>query len=157
MKLWRKNKKLKREIPSFLTAALARVNGRLISIANFLQQKTNNYSPKKKKLVLLLFVIAFLTESSIITIQSLTRKTKSSFAVTRIKPILIESDKAVAPVITKTEFLRIQGFRNYIDSLSTTTQGRKLKDSVLHNRPQLMDSVNFLINLYLEQLKTSVK
>ncbi|HWI93875.1 MAG TPA: hypothetical protein VNT20_21495 [Flavisolibacter sp.] len=157
MKLWRKNKKLKREIPSFLTAALARVNGRLISIANFLQQKTNNYSPKKKKLLLLLFVIAFLTESSNITIQSLTRKTKTSFTVTRIKPILIESDKTVAPVVTKTEFLRIQRFRNYIDSLSTTTQGKKLKESLLHSRPELMDSVNFLINLYLEQLKTSVK
>lgn len=157
MKLWRKNKKLKRELPSFITAGLKRFNGRLIAIANYLQHKTNSYSPKKKKFLLLLFVIVFLTESSIVTIQSITRKTKSLFTVARIKPILIESDKSVAPVITKAEFLRIHRFRNYIDSLNTTTQGRALKDSLLHNRPQLMDSVNFLINLYLEQLKTSVK
>jgi hypothetical protein len=157
MKLWRMNKKLKRELPSFITAGLNRFNARLITIANYLQHKTNNYSPKKKKFLLVLFVIGFLTESSIVTIQALTRKTKSSFTVARIKPIPIESDKSVAPVITKTEFLRIQRFRNYIDSLSTTAQGRKFKDNLLHNRPQLMDSINFLINLYLQQLKTLVK
>lgn len=157
MKLWRKNKKLKRELPSFITEGLNRFNGRLIAIANYLQHKTNNYSPKKKKFLLLLFVIVFLMESGIVTIQGLTRKTTSSFTVARIKPIPIESDKTVAPVITKAEFLRVQKFKIYIDSLSTTTQGRKRKDSLLHNRPQLMDSVNFLINLYLEQLKTSVK
>lgn len=157
MKLWRKNKKLRKELPFFLMAGLNRFNGRLITIANFLQQKTNHYSVRKKKLLLILFVIVFLTESSIVTIQSIRRKTKSSFTVTRIKPIPIESDEGIVLAITKGEFLKIQRFRNYIDSLNRTVEGRKRKDSLLYNRQQLMDSVNFLINLYLEQLKTSVK
>jgi hypothetical protein len=157
MKLWRRNKKAGRELPSFLKPGLSRFNGRLIAVSNFLQQKTNNYSLRKKKVLLLLFVIVFVTQSSIVTIHSFTRKTKSPFTVTRIKPIPVESRENIASVITKAEFLKIQRFRNYIDSLSTAINGRKRKDSLLHNRPQLMDSVNFLINLYLEQLKTSVK
>lgn len=157
MKLWRRNRNVEKELPSFVKAGLNRFNGWLINIANSLQQRTNHFSLRKKKVLLLLFVIVFVAESSIVTIQSFTRKTKSSFTVARIKPIPIEYDKSVAPVITKTEFLRIQRFKNYIDSLSTTTQGRKRKDSLLDNRPQLMDSVNFLINLYLQQSKTLVK
>lgn len=157
MKLWRKNKKLKKELPSFIAAGLNRFNGRLIAIANFLQQKTNKCSPGKKKFLLLVFVSGFVTESSIVTIQSLTRESKPSFTVTRIKPIPIESYKNVVTVITKAEFQRIQKFKEFIDSLNRTAKGRKRKDSLLYNRPQLMDSVNYLINLYLEQLKTSVK
>ena len=157
MKLWRKNKNIEKELPSFLKAGLIRFNGRLISIANSLQQRTNHYSPRKKKLLLLLFVTVFVTESSLVIIQSITRKSKTSIAATRIKTIPVEFEKNIAPLITKSEFIKIQKFKNYIDSLSTTAQGRKLKDSLLHNRPQLMDSVNFLINLYLEQSKTLVK
>lgn len=157
MKLWRKNKNIEKELPSFLKAGLVRFNGRMISIANFLQQKTNHYSLRKKKILLLLFVTVFVTESSLVIIQSITRKSKTPITVTRIKSIRVESDEQIAPLITKNEFLKIQRFKYYIDSLGTTAQGRKLKDSLLHSLPHLMDSVNFLINLYLEQSKILVK
>lgn len=157
MKWWRKNKKVERELPFYVKAGLSRFNSRLISIANFLQQRTNNYSLRKKKLLLLLFVIVFVAESSVVTIQSITQKNKISIAVTRIKTIPVESSESTTPHITKAEFLKIKKFKNYIDSLSTTAEGIKRKDSLLHNRPQLMDSVNFLINLFLEQSKTLAK
>ena len=157
MKLWRRNKNVEKELPSFVKAGLNRFNGWLIGIANSLQQRTNHYSLRKKKVLLLLFVIVFVAESSVVIIQSITRKSKTPIAVTRIKTIPVESDERIAPLITKSEFLKIQKFKNYIDSLGTTAQGRKRKDSLLHNRPQLMDSVNFLINLFLEQSKTLVK
>ena len=157
MKLWRRNKNVEKELPSFVKAGLTRFNGWLINIANSMQQRTNLYSLRKKKVLLLLFVIVFVAESSVVIIQSITRKSKTPIAVTRIKTIPVESDERIAPLIEKSEFLKIKKFKNYIDSLSTTTKGRKLKDSLLHNRPQLMDSVNFLINLYLEQSKTLVK
>jgi hypothetical protein len=143
MKLWRRNKRIEKELPSFLNAGLIWVNGRLIFLANSLQRRTNLYSLKKKKVLLLLFVIVFFTESSVVTIQSITRKNKTPIAITRIKSIPVESDENIARLITKSEFLKIQWFKNYIDSLSTTAQGRKLKDSLLHTRPQLMDSVDF--------------
>lgn len=157
MKRWRKNKKTEKELPSFLKAGLSRFNGRLISIGNILQQRTNNYSLRKKKILLLLFVLVFLTESSVVTIQSITRKSKTPIDLTRIKTIRVESSEQNTRNITRTEFFKIQKFKNYIDSISTTTQGKKLRDSLLQNRPHLMDSVNLLINLFLEQSKSIVK
>ena len=157
MKGWRINKNAEKELPSFLKTGLCRFNNRLISIADSLQQRTNHYSLRKKKVLLLLFVIVFLTESGVVTIQSIKGKNKTLVKVSRIKTIPVESNEEHTPQITKAEFLKIQTFKNYIDSLSTSTEGRKLKDSLLHNRPQLMDSVNFLINLFLEQSKTLAK
>jgi hypothetical protein len=157
MKLWRKNKRLERELPSFLKAGLSRFNGWLISIANFLQRKTNSYSTGKKKFLLLLFVLVFVTQSGVVIIQSSTRKIKTMPGVNRIKTLTIPPGEKNTPRITKTQFLKIQKFKNYIDSLSRTARGRRLKDSLLQNRPQLMDSVSFLINLFLEQSKTLVK
>jgi hypothetical protein len=157
MKLWRKNNRIEKELPTFLRAGLNRFNGRLMSIANYLQQRTNNYSLRKKKVLLFLFVIVFLTESSVVLVQGIARKSKSPISVTRIKTIPVESSESATPHITKAEFLKIKKFKNYIDSLSTTAEGIKHKDSLLHNRPQLMDSVNFLINLFLEQSKTLAK
>ena len=157
MKRWRKNKKVEKELPSFLKAGLDRFNRRLISIASSLQQRTNHYSLIKKKVLLLLFMIVFVAESSVVLVQSITRKNKTPIEVTRIKAIRVESSDKSTPTITNTEFLKIKKFKTYIDSLSTSTAGRKRKDSLLHNRPQLMDSVNFLINLFLEQSKTFMK
>jgi hypothetical protein len=157
MKLWGRNKKAERELPSFIKAGLIRFNERLIKIAKYLQEKTNRYSVKKKKFLLLLFLIVFIEESTIVTLQSIKQKSTTSIAVTRIKSIPVESNETTAPFITKTEFLKVQRFKSYIDSLNATAQGKKIKDSLLHNRPHLMDSVNFLVNLYLEQSKTSVK
>ena len=157
MKLWRKNRNVERELPSFLKAGLNRLNGHLISFAESLQRKTSNYSLRKKKILLFLFVIVFVTESIIVTVQSITRKNITPVDFARIKTIPVESNKESAPVITMAEFLRIQKFKNFIDSLSATAEGKKRKDCLLLSRPQLMDSVNLLINLFLEQSKTLVK
>jgi len=122
-------------------------------MANFLQRKTNGYSTRTKKLWLLLFVILFVAESSIVTIQSIQRKNINSISVTRIRTIPIERNTTATPRFAKSELPKIQRFKNYIDSLSTTVRGRKLRDSLLHYRPHLMDTINFLINVYLEQSK----
>lgn len=153
MKLWRKNK-ADRELPSFITSGLSRLQKWLIGMANFLQRKTNRYSVKKKKLLLLLFTIVFLTESSIVTIQSLRRRNIKPVAIDRIKTIPIENNSSDVKVITREELQKIKRFKNYIDSLHTTVQGEKFSDSLLHDRPHLMDSINFLINLFSEQSKT---
>jgi hypothetical protein len=154
MKLWRKVKRVEKELPSFLKTGLSRFNQRLIQVANYLQQKSNGYSIKKKKILLLLFVIVFITESCLVIIQSISQKNKTAIAVARIKTIPLQTEENQSSLITKEEFLKIKRFKKYIDCLSTTAKGRKLKDSLLQNRPHLMDSVNFLVNLYLEQSKT---
>lgn len=154
MKLWRKNKRVEKELPSFFKAGLIKLNWHLHRLASFLQHRTDGYSPKKKKVLLLLFIIVFAAESILIIFQSLTRKCNTSIAITRIKPLALPDESTQNFLVTQKEFLKIQGLKNYIDSLSTTAKGRRLRDSLLHNRPHLMDSVNFLIKLYLEQSKT---
>lgn len=153
MKLWRKRKKADRELPSFVKTGLESFNGKLIDIANSLQQKTNGYSVRKKKVLLALFVVVFATGCFVVTIQSINMGNKT-ISVSRIKTLPIQNEENYTPIIIKSEFLRIQRFKNYADSLNTTRAGRKIRDSLLRNRPHLMDSVNFLINLYLEQQKT---
>lgn len=153
MKLWRRNKRVE-ELPSFLRAGLIKFNQRLHSIANFLQQKTNDYSQRKKKVLLALLTCVFISESMMIIVQSFTRKSETAISITRIKTIPLQKGQTQNLFITEKEFLRIQSFKNTIDSLNATPARRKLRDSLLHNRPHLMDSVNFLINLYLEQSKT---
>ena len=51
MKLWRRNKRVEKELPSFLRAGLIKFNQRLHNIANFLQQKANE---SIKKLIFLI-------------------------------------------------------------------------------------------------------
>lgn len=155
MKLWRKNKVTDWELPSFLISGLTRFHQWLIRMANFLQQKTNSYSVKKKKLLLLLFTIVFLTESSIVTIQSLQRRNNSPISIGRIKAVPIENNLSDVTVITREELQKIKRFKNYIDSLSTTAKGKKISDSLLQSHPHLMDSINFLIKLFSEQSKTN--
>lgn len=157
MKLWRKSKKTDRELPSFVKIGLVKFNQKLIDIANSLQQKTNEYSVTKKKVLLGVFVVVFVTECLIVTIQGVKGDSKTSVEVSRIKALPIQNQGRSIPAITKSEFLRIQRFKNYADSLNTTRAGRKARDSLLRNRPHLMDSVNFLVNLYLEQIKNKMK
>jgi hypothetical protein len=157
MKLWRKNKRAGRELPSLVKAGLVYFNQKLIQAANFLQQKTNSYSAARKKVLLLFFMVVFAAGSTVVIVRSLQPGKSAAINVSRIKTPTVETGENQTTVITKHEFFKIQKFKQYIDSLGSTGKGRKLKDSLLHNRPHLMDSVNFLVNLYLEQSKTLVK
>lgn len=148
MKLWRKNKKTEKELPSFLKAWLNRFNRQLHRIADYFQRKTNNYPVKKKKFFLLVFVTLFVLESTIITVQSLRGNKGNFITVSRIKTIPLQKNSKIIPGIGEQELLKIQKFKTYIDSLSATPRGRRIKDSLLRKRPHLIDSVNFLISLY---------
>ena len=157
MKLLSKNKSVDREMPSFIIAVMIRFNQKLIRLACFLQQKTNGYSIRKKKLLLLLFLAVFIVKSTLVFIQSINTRNSTPINITRLKTIPIQSKEHQTPIITKEEFLKIQRFKGYMDSLSTTAKGRRLRDSLLQNRPHLMDSVNFLVTLHLEQLKNKAQ
>lgn len=157
MKRWSNNKKTGKELPSFVNTALARLNQHLVRIASVLQAKTNAYSTKKKKVLLLFFVALFIAGSAAVTIQSVVKKSKAPIVLTRMKTLPVEKGKGSGIAITRAEFLKIQKFRNYIDSLNATAKGRSIRDSLLHNRPHLLDSVNLLMNLYSEQLKLEEK
>lgn len=48
-------------------------------------------------------------------------------------------------------FQKIESFENYMDSLPQTETGKKIHDSILINRPGLMDSVRMLREIYQSQ------
>lgn len=148
MKLWRKKGAVEKELPSFLNTGLTRINHWLISAANYLQCKTNGYSCKKKKLLLMVFTLVFVLGSAGITIQGFKRSNENFITVTRIKTVRLQEESKIIPEIGRQELLKIERFKNYVDRLSTTVKGRTIKDSLLRNRPHLMDSVDYLINLF---------
>ncbi|HRN55632.1 MAG TPA: hypothetical protein PLL71_04240 [Agriterribacter sp.] len=58
-------------------------------------------------------------------------------------------------VISEAEYKRITDFRKSMDSLTASTAGKRIADSILFLRPGLMDSIYRFEQLYqLQQLKT---
>lgn len=49
------------------------------------------------------------------------------------------------------DYRRIKRFLNYIDSLSLTPSGKKIKDSILSDRPGLMDSIHHVEKMFQSQ------
>jgi hypothetical protein len=66
-------------------------------------------------------------------------------------------DESMQPgfFITKKEHEEMQAFKNYMDSLSFhhNKKGIRIYDSIMLNRPGLMDSVNQLEQMYQQQLQ----
>lgn len=157
MRRWRTRKTAKSVLASFVKAGLGRCNQQLMVLADRLQKITNRYSPVRKKLLLLLFTAVFAAASTLIMIHAIRAVQVRSLPLTRIKMPPIETGQGSLPVITNATYVRLRWFKDVIDSLGTTAAGAKQRDSLLSRRPLLMDSVNFLINLYLEQIKTKQK
>lgn len=64
--------------------------------------------------------------------------------------------KINAPIINALpgrELKEIEKFQQYLDSLQLSTGGKHVYDSIVHNRPGLLDSLRFIQQLYYEQLK----
>jgi hypothetical protein len=53
--------------------------------------------------------------------------------------------------ISKEEFQRIENFKSYLDSLAKTNAGKRIFDSIIANRPGLIDSLSIVENLYQTQ------
>ena len=148
MKLFIKNKRTKTELPSFLKTRLTRFNQQLHRTADYFQATTNNYPVKKKKCFLVVFVTVFALESTIITVRSFSGSKENFITVSRIRTIPLQKNSKIIPAVGAHELWKIQKFKTYIDSLSATPQGIKMKDSLLFSRPHLIDSINLLISLY---------
>ena len=72
------------------------------------------------------------------------------------KPVFIDhphSKAPVYPIISKEEFEKINLFKNYMDSLRKSVNGRSLYDRIISERPGLTDSIQLIENLYFSTLK----
>ena len=135
MKIFRKKKD--KELHPFIARLLIRFNQKLLQYASYLQRKTNFYSRRKRKVILFLFCLVFVTESTIVIIRSLQKDNMVSITVAPIRFITPPADNPIHPVFSESEYRRIERFKHYLDTNKT------FRDSILASRPHLMDTLNF--------------
>ncbi len=142
MKLFRRKKKDK-ELHPFIVRILMHLNQKLLHCSNYLQKKTNHYSNRKRKIILWIFCIVFVSESSFLIIRSLQKRDTVFYTVTPIK--FIPFNKISHPAFTGIEFKKIQQFKHYLDA------NKIFRESLLTERPRLMDTINFLEKVYQQK------
>ena len=130
---------------------LVRFNERLVRLAGFLQLKMSACSLKKQKMFLGLFCLLFISASIRVAYCSLTHQGSLHYSVTSIHviPLLKEAPKDKLPN-KGVELQHIHRFKMYLDSLTKTEGGQVLRDSLLRGRPHLIDTLNYLDQLYFK-------
>jgi len=120
-------------------------------MADVMQKGSEHLSITGKKFVLMIFCFVGIGASIYASTENIFFKkhpfhlTNSSIALSKNA---LEKGFKTSDFLSETEFDKIQNFKNYIDSLSKSTAGKKIKDSILKNRPLLMDSINQLEKLF---------
>ena len=151
MKIFKKENRNPKELHPLVLKMLLPVNNVLKLSANWMQQKTKGYSSRKRKIILVLFCVLFISESLFIIYQSFKKKFNNFYVVTPIRPIPLLKPEKDQSVFTKKELLKIHNLKIYLDSLQSTAQGKLKFDSFLSAEPHLLDTINYLENIYYEQ------
>lgn len=131
---------------------LLALNNKLRQAAAFLQKKTAPYSARKMKTILALFCLLFLAGSLTVAVSGFQKEAAfPSVSAMHFIPLLKE-DPPPGPVPSKA-LERVHRFKRYLDSLRFTESGQARRDSLLRARPHLMDTLNYLENIYTNELK----
>ena len=133
--------------------------GRQRHCADMMQRKSERLSPTGKLVLLSLFCLSASSMSIYLVATSLSRKTNKVISVPAIKTPAYTArtgdENTRSPVlISRQEFLRIERFRRYMDSLSRNVSGRLVYDSIVKRRPGLMDSLALIEHMYQSQTKS---
>jgi hypothetical protein len=125
-------------------------------VAAAMQKGSEHLSVTGKKVALMTFCFISVAASIYAFSENIFYKKKSTHLL--LSPISItkhvfEKDNRTSDILPETELNKIENFQKYIDSLSKSVSGQKVKDSILKFRPLLMDSINQLEKLYQLQEK----
>ena len=143
MKLFKRKKD--KELYPFISRLLIRLNQKLLEWANYLQQRTNNFS--KRKRIVFLFVICgvFVTESAVVVVKSLQRDDSVLITVTPIR-FIVPTPRSHT-FFPGSEYKRLEKFKHFLDS------NKNFRDSILAARPYLVDTLNYLQKIYKQHEK----
>jgi hypothetical protein len=157
-----KRKKVKKErgiSPTALIKIAEYFNHKLHKCSDYLQSKTERLSMHRKKVYLFIFCLLFGSISICVFIKAFTDKeTLLTIHAITVPAYADKLHKDLPPeqvIITQKEFLHIEVFRHYMDSLRISKTGKFLYDSIMQARPHLMDSILLLENMY--QIQSSQK
>lgn len=116
--------------------------------ADTLQNKFEQFSLFGKKLSLCFFCVVFAGSSIAVIIHAITTRQVHVVTAAKMPRIMQEKQTPGMPFISKTEFARIEKFRQYINQLP-----KPLSDSFMQARPHLLDSIAQIENYYQSQNK----
>lgn len=126
--------------------------------AHWLERKTAHFSRLNWIVILFAFIVFTGGCSIYLIVNSFSGKpTKNITVISITKPAnaipLKEKPLELNEVISKKEFEKITSFRKYMDSLSRSPTGKKTYDSIVSDRPGLLDSLTIIENYYYSHLK----
>lgn len=147
-------------------AAQERLANRIVSAcirfqqrwADFMQRHTERLSHNAKLIVLSLFCLTAGSLSVYLIASSIIRCKAPPINVIHFKqpPYAVKSgdeNTKASMMVSKAEYEKILRFRIYMDSLARSPSGKKLLDSILSQRPGLMDSILLIKTIYQSQIK----
>lgn len=120
-------------------------------VADFLNARVNGLSAMHRRITLLMFGLLMGAICLAQVIQSLrSEETSNSITIHKItRPTDIHTATEEMRHKMEVEQLnRVTQLKRLLDSLSTSEEGSKIFDSLIHMRPGLMDSVNLFIQNY---------
>ena len=140
-KLFRRQRK---EVQSFTWLDHLQATNRAwgLRISGWLQRKTLTLPRMRLKLYTFLFLLFFGSWNGWIIVQAL-RHPHPAIPSTQLRlshPVL----PSVRPAVDPSSLAGIRKFRSWLDSLQADTSGRKLYDSILQQRPGLLDTLQKL-------------
>lgn len=126
-------------------------------IADQLNERAAKWQPERIKVALILFCMVFGITSLAIMVKAIWVSKPNN--IVAVKPIKVSryighaENATTVPehFISKKEYSRLEQFRGYIDSLAGSADGKKIKDSILSQRPKLLDSLAMVEQLYNKQ------
>jgi hypothetical protein len=126
--------------------------------AQWLERKTAHFSRLNWIVVLFTFIVFTGGCSIYIIVNSFSNNKSRNITIASItKPTndipLKEKPLELNAIISKAEFEKITSFRKYMDSLGRSPTGKKTHDSIVLNRPGLLDSLTIIENYYYSHLK----
>ncbi len=126
--------------------------------AKWMGRRTENLSRRKMILLLLLFTSLTAGHSIFLIGKSVSGNQANSVSVTDVKiPKHVTKLGGARPqqdiTVNNDVFQRIIHFREYMDSLARNADGKAMYDSIVANRPGLLDSINLVEKIYRPQIK----
>jgi hypothetical protein len=116
--------------------------------AGWMQRQSEKLGTRGKKIALIACCLFTMSYSTIVIIKGIQGKTKVNVTSKQVikPPIAIPDEPETG--LSKPELNSLKKFRQYLDSLKTDTEGRKVYDSLVKARPGLIDSLAFVEDIY---------
>jgi hypothetical protein len=126
--------------------------------AKWMGKRTENLSRRTLILLLLLFITLTGSHSIFLIRKSVSGNPANPVSATGVKiPKHVTKSRRVVPqqdiTVNNDVFQRITQFREYMDSLARSQDGKAMYDSIVTNRPGLLDSIKLVEKIYRPQIK----